>query len=292
MPTTSYYRFDSIETKLADAATGRHSLFSNEEFAAELSERLDELLAGRTVLSLDVFDTFVLRDNSSEMSRFFEVGERMAAIVESEIGAPVSKVDAFVARHLGTKATYRTSRRRKGCREGSLTELHRTASRLLVGDARLTEKFVTAEIENEATRIVPNPFLVAYAKRHRERGGKLALVTDMYMHADQVGLLLQMLGIESGDYDLLISSADTKVSKASVGIFELFEEELDAKSDQFVHVGDSFRGDVAQPINRGWRALHLPISEFDLIERRRDHLKTGKVLADEHKLSVSIAMPR
>ena len=292
MTVSSYYRFDEIEGQLGMAPNGRAKLFSESSFTKDLATRLDTLLDGKRILSLDVFDTLVLRDNSSEITRFFEVGGRMAEIASASSATSVSQIDAFVARQLGTKATYRASRVENGCREGSLTELHQTASRILTGNDGLAEDFVFAELQNESTRIVPNPFLVDYVGRYREAGGKVVLITDMYMHADHVETLLDMLGIASEDYDFLISSADTKVSKSSGGIFPLVEKEMEAQPDQFVHMGDSFRGDVAKPIAAGWQALHLPISEFDILERRHDHLATSAMLSSEHGLEFDIAMPR
>lgn len=291
MPVSAYHRFDNIESQLTDAPKGRHALFEDKAFASELAGQLDLLLEGRRVLSLDIFDTLLLRDNSSEITRFFEVGGKMANIATEAAGANVLQVDAFVARMLGTKSTYRASARQGGCREGSLSELHRTASRLLVGGDALTDAFIEAEIENEVCRTKPNSFLCAYAKRHREKGGKVVLVTDMYMHADQVAALLKAVGIPLSDFDFLISSADTKVSKASGGIFELVEAELDLDATQFVHLGDSFRGDVLKPVERGWKAMHLPISKVDLHQRRLDHLSTSSKLMTEHQLHIDIAMP-
>ena len=291
MTVSAYYRFDEIEGQLAKAPTGRHQLFSNQEFQKQLGERLDALLAGGKILSLDVFDTLVLRDNSSELTRFYEIGGRMAEIASASTGEEVSQLDAFVARHLGTKATYRASKRQQGCREGSLTELHRTASRILVGSDDLTNDFVSAELAYEAERIVPNPFLVPYITKYRDAGGKVALITDMYMHAEQVSSLLEALEIATDSHDFLISSADSKVSKASGGIFTLVEQEFDAQPEQFVHLGDSFRGDVAKPIGNGWTAMHLPVSEFDIVERRRDHLETQQMLSERHNLTIDVAMP-
>lgn len=291
MAETSYYRFDEIENDLTNAAKGRRSMFSNEQFAARLKQRLGEALDGKRVLSLDVFDTLVLRDNSSEITRFFEVGGRMAEVVKAETGRVVSQVDAFVARHLGTKATYRASRTVQGCREGSLTELHSTASRLLAGTSVLAEPFIAAELENETARIEPNPFLVDFVRAYRSAGGKVVLVSDMYMHAEHVSMLLDSLGILQEDYDLLVSSADTKVSKASGGIFPLVEGLMEKKPEDFVHLGDSFRGDVAQPLRRGWRAFHLPLAQSDILERQGDHRATQEMLAERHALDIDIAMP-
>mgnify|MGYP001766888942 CR=1 FL=1 len=288
---TSYFRFDTIEAQMTEAPQGRALLFSDPGFQSLLGQRLDDMLSGGKILSLDVFDTFVLRDNSSELTRFYEIGGLMAKIVKERADKEVSQVDAFTARYLGTKATYRASRTVRGCREGSLEELHRTASRLLVGDTSLAESFIKAELDYEATRLEQNPFLVQYLRDYRAAGGRAVLVSDMYMHATQVGALLSRLGIAPEDYDLLMSSGDTKVSKASGGIFSLVESQMGEGAERFVHVGDSFRGDLAQPVRRGWQALHLPLSDFDIVARRKDHIATFHKIQQAHGLTADIAMP-
>lgn len=285
------HRFDDIESELTEAPSGRSALFNEVGFRSRLKHRLDTMLDGSRILSLDVFDTLILRDNSSELTRFYEIGGIMAAIVRAETESNTRQVDAFVARHLGTKATYRASRLVNGFREGSLTELHVTASRLLTGHPDLAAAFVDAELRYESTRIAPNPFLVDYVADYRANGGKAVLVTDMYMHADQVARLLRLIGLDEDCYDLLISSADTKVSKASGGIFPIVEKEMGVGSDHFVHLGDSFRGDVAQPLQCGWKAMHLPLANADIVARRRDHLATKERLATEHGLAIDVAIP-
>ncbi|MDP2520912.1 HAD family hydrolase [Shimia thalassica] len=291
MVNTSTIRFDEIEEQLSLAPNGRKDLFSDPVFVPLLETRLDRMLKEKKILSLDVFDTLVLRDNSSELTRFFEIGGRMAKIVEAHTGNGVRQVDAFIARWLGTKATYRASRLVHGCREGSLSELHSTASKLLTGSDRLAEAFIEAELAYEVSRISPNPALVSYMERYRKVGGKVVLLTDMYMHAEQVSVLLEKLGVHPTAYDALISSADVKVSKASGKIFSLMEEEMNAGPDDFVHLGDSLRGDVSQPLRHRWQALHLPLSSFDISQRRLDHIKTQTTLTTRYSLSSDIAMP-
>lgn len=289
--TTNSYRFDQIEAQLDAAPHGRGRLFRETDFQSLLKARLDNLLEGERILSLDVFDTLILRDNSSEITRFFEIGREMAAAAQEATGDKIAQVDAFVARYLGTKATYRASKPVRGFREGSLSELHKTASKILVGSNALTDAFVEAEINYESTRIQLNPFLVPYVEEYKAAGGKVVLVTDMYMHANHVKLLLEKLGLTPSVYDHLISSADTKVSKASGGIFSIVEKTMQATAQEFVHLGDSLRGDFQQPLRRGWSAVHLPLSKFDILERRQDHLNTQEVLASKYALSLDIAMP-
>ncbi|WP_300514862.1 hypothetical protein [Aliiroseovarius sp.] len=290
-PVTTLHRFDALEDRLT-GAPNRLALYADAGFAAKLTDRLDRLLnRPDMVLSLDVFDTLLLRDNSAEVSRFVEFGAAMAGIARTA-GFDVDPDTAFLARHRGTRASYRTTLRVKGCREGSLHEIHRVASRLLVGDDSQAAAFITAELAAEQRRLTLNPALASYVAEFKSRGGRVALVSDMYMHRDQILSLLTGAGVEMDQVDLLISSADTKVSKGSGGIFPLVEEALGAVPEQFVHLGDSFRGDVRQPRLRGWAAQFLPLSRADVEARQADHKKTMAELSSRLGFTPEIAMPK
>ena len=284
-------RFDGIETALT-AAADRAALFADPAFAARLQARLDALAEGRAVLSLDVFDTLLLRDRSSELTRFHEIAGRMAGIAGQALGREVRPVDALLARHLGTRATYRAAPTLQGAREGSARELHRTASRLLAGDDRLAGAFLAAELDVEETRVAPNPFLAGYLARFRARGGTAILITDMYLHAEHVADLLARHGIGPASYDGLFSSADTRVSKASGQLFAHVAEALGRAPEAFLHVGDSLTGDFANPIRAGWAAQHLPLAEAELSARREDHVATARLLDDRFGLRLDVEMPR
>lgn len=287
---TDVFSFGALETELTEAPD-RAALFADPQFQARLSARIADVARGRPILSFDVFDTLLLRDRSSELTRFAEIGARMAELAAEATGRPISAADGLVARHLGTKATYRAAPTAQGCREGSLTELHRTASRLLVGDDRLADAFIDAELDYEAARLSPNLALLEELDRARAAGGCAILITDMYMHAHQVARLLERHGMPAERYDLLVSSADTRVSKASGKIFPLVEERMGAGPDAFCHLGDSRRGDFSQAIARGWAALHLPLAKADIDARRADHLATAAALAKGHGLHLDVALP-
>ncbi|WP_421702452.1 HAD family hydrolase [Aliiroseovarius sp.] len=290
-PVTTFHRFDALEDRLTEAPD-RVALYADAGFAAMLTDRLDHLLKRPDmILSLDVFDTLLLRDNSAEVTRFVEFGAAMADVAQGA-GVDVDADTAFLARHRGTRASYRTTRAVNGCREGSLSEIHRVASRLLVGDDRLTADFIAAELAAEQRRLTVNPALAAYVAEFKARGGRVALVSDMYMHRAQILTLLTGAGVDMDQVDLLISSADTKVTKGSGGIFPLVEEALGATPDQFVHLGDSFRGDVRQPRLRGWAAQFLPLSRTDVVARQADHKTTMADLSSRLGFAPKIAMPK
>lgn len=290
---TKVHRFDHIEACLTNC-DDRTMLFQDKEFQMLLEERLDGLFAGEratSVLSLDVFDTLLLRDDSSELTRFFEIGGLMAEIASSATGRRIAQQDAFLARYFGTKATYRCRDRLQGYGEGSLTEIHETASRILTGGSELAGDFIEAELKYEVSRTKPNSFLTGYMARHRAAGGRVILLTDMYMHQQHVATLLEEHGVMSDEYDALISSADELYSKASGRLFQTAEALTDATPRDFLHLGDSLKGDMKQAISKGWSALHLPLSKAGISRRRADHQRTVNRLNEAFSISVDIAMP-
>lgn len=294
-------KFAHLEELVAHASS-RHVLFGTAEFKKLLFDVLDRnFAAGAIVLSLDIFDTLLLRDSSSELTRFIEIGKLMASIIDGQHpeqvnrhvgGIPTKRqLDAFLARHLGTKASYRAGERVDGVGEGSLLEIHKVASHLLAGNADYADAFVETEIDFEATKVTVNTMLLDYVTLHRQRGGRVVLATDMYMHATHVTALLLRLGVSLELFDLIISSADTKHSKASGGIFPIIETRLGLPGSSFMHIGDSFNGDFKRPKQRGWEALHLPIADAEVKDRRADHLASTAMLQREFSLQVDIASP-
>ncbi|MGQ3676226.1 hypothetical protein ACT6QH_12100 [Xanthobacter sp. TB0139] len=297
---SSVYHFADVELAIT-RASARPDLFSDKNFRESLFSLIDSKMpASDGILSLDIFDTLLLRDSSSELTRFVEIGGYMADIVDGHkldfSGAPRAptkrSIDAFLARHLGTKVTYRARDRVRGAAEGSLTEIHSIASRILSGTDKYQDDFIAAELSYEATRLSVNQLLLEYIDLHNKRGGRTILITDMYMHAEHVRSLLRLLNVDLNQFDLIISSADTIVSKNSGGIFCLAEEQAGAARDRYLHIGDNIKGDFQSPIQHGWKAIHLPIPRQEALKRRADHVSTAEMLKAQFFIDTDIALPR
>ncbi|MDQ1194359.1 hypothetical protein [Agrobacterium sp. SORGH_AS 787] len=283
-------QFNDIEVAL-DQTRDRIALFSSSDFRERLYRRLFADPAIK-VWSLDVFDTVLLRDNSSELTRFLEIGAAMSKVAnDTGYTRTFKAVDAFLARHMGTKATYRGSDPRDGCVEGSLGEIHTVASRLLTGNSELTEKFIEAELEYESTRLSLNETLVNAVVDFKGRGGSVILVSDMYMHAVHIKHLLKKKGVDLALFDGVFSSADLKFSKHSGKVFPYLENELATAAAQILHIGDNLQSDFMKALEHGFAALHLPIPSTDASIRRQDHRRTAEMLKRDHGVLLDIAMP-
>lgn len=268
--------------RMLTQAESRKALFEDKTFIDNLKGEIDEQIQVSEILSLDVFDTFLLRDNTSELFRFWEVAKNVSKIIDRE------PIECLMARYLATKASYRLGERVSGCREGSLTEIHSSVSNLLTGDIRYTEEFVQVELECEAKRLTPNTALIEVIEQSPV---PVILLSDMYAHAEQIKDILILIGIDTEMFNDVISSADTQVSKNSGKIFRSVEKRLNKKPSNFLHIGDAFRGDYSQAKLNGWNAIHLPIPMSEINKRKKDHYETIEFLRNQHNFEIEINAP-
>jgi hypothetical protein len=238
-----------------------------------IQEAIDE--TNPRVLSLDVFDTLLLRDGRCEARRFWEMSaaarRRIASDLGSKSGAIPAEIDFLVARADAMAQCYRTRKAVDGCREGRIGDILRSARRSLGLPAAADEILLDTELSCEIANLALNPVLGDVARNFREAGGKVVLVSDMYLGEAEIGAILKGLDPEAAALaDEIFSSADHVVSKRSGRIFGLIEQRLDEPADAFLHVGDALEGDVMAPRRAGWKALHFPIARAEAAKRSAD----------------------
>lgn len=285
--------FDLLSRKIS-LSSDRSILYHDDAFIDELDRRVAGFLESNHVLSLDIFDTFLLRSNESEIRRFTSVSQSVSRFVESEYGRVIAWVDVFLARYKGTLVTYRSRDRFNGQGEGSLTEIYEVAAVMLDlpnTDADI-EALVNVELQVEKEHLRVSNYWLSTVTRHVGSGGVCILISDMYMHVEQLKRLLISLGVELSLFEAIYSSADFLASKASGGIFSCVEADLNLNHDHFFHCGDSFKGDFYKPRKAGWDALHIPIPDAELYLRAKDHRVTVQEIEDNYKFVVGMNEPK
>lgn len=148
---TTMYLGDPIAHRVFEAPS-RSDLFQRPDFIDSVVGELEHAIIddGVKLLSMDVFDTVLLRNNNHEMRRFMEMGARFASAVEEEIGVSLTDIDFFVARIMATKLSYRLSTPVKGCREGTLDEIHEGMLDILGLPRHLGSRTILAELDYES----------------------------------------------------------------------------------------------------------------------------------------------
>lgn len=292
LPQPVIYDFAPVARELLDCAS-RQAHLSGAKGALIRKEIEREIeAADARVLSFDVFDTFLLRNNKPETARYLELSARIASRLAERIPKAPGDIDLLIARLHGMAFSYRTRKAVEGCREGHIDQVIRYALTALNIPRTHESTFRDAELDYETANLTVNPVLAAVASAHRARGGKVILVSDMYLGSKDIGTILSRLsnGVTTW-YDKIYSSADHIVSKRAGKIFGLIEKDLDLSADHFLHIGDAWEGDVVKPREAGWNALHFPIARNETAERERalkvfvDDLKSrGHDLADWARL--------
>ena len=228
---------------------------------------------GKKVLSLDVFDTLLVRNSKPEALRYWEWSQQVATGLGNNGNQKISAEDVLLARIEGLELSYRTRPRRDGCGEGSIHEVHQHISSALDLGPDGLQNLMENELAYEADNLKPNHTLLNCIRTFRGQGGRVILVSDMYLGAAEIKQLVARLVPE--DHELIsaiYSSADHIYSKRSGRLYGTVEDDLNLPGEAFLHMGDSFEGDVSQARASGWAALHLPISAIELAERSK-HLK-------------------
>jgi FMN phosphatase YigB (HAD superfamily) len=251
---------------------GARPALLNGSKGAAIRKEIEEEIEERKprVLSFDVFDTFLLRNNKPETLRYHELSMRLSDRLSGSGGKGPSDIDLLLARLRGMTFSYRTRKAVDGCREGHIEQVVRFCRAALNLPNDSEEIFLATELDYETANLVVNPVLAAIATGFRARGGKVILVSDMYLGAREIDTILTRLsnGV-TGWYDRIFSSADHIVSKRSGKLFRLIERELSVPAKEFLHIGDAWEGDVVRARAAGWGALHFPISVRESVERQR-----------------------
>jgi Predicted hydrolase (HAD superfamily) len=115
--------------------------------------------------------------------------------------------------------------------------------------------------EKQAT--VPRRQMVRALNYARERGKRVILASDMYMHRAQVEALLSKSGVVG--FDKLYLSSETGLRKDDLSLWHHLIEEEGAQKPGFLHVGDNEHSDVQVPLGLGIRFYHVlsPRNLFD-----------------------------
>ena len=231
------------------------------------------------VLSLDVFDTFALRGGEAEATRFLEFSSMVLIDLRSSEFEPlvqnVSAEGLTLARARGMQHTYRFRPHKQGCNEGSIVEVAKYVSSFLGGNDRLTERLLDLEVQFEATKLRRNPLLSPLMHRFKDAGKRVILISDMYLHANQIEKIVKLVdptGFEA--VDKIYSSADTILNKRDGKLFGFVEKDFGLKPDLTVHIGDSSRSDVERAREAGWNAMHFPISRPEIASRQASLVET------------------
>lgn len=224
------------------------------------------------VISVDLFDTLLLRREISELRHFYLIANRLATALES-VGLNKSPESVLIARYISTELSYRLSERIMGCREGNIIDIHSGIHQILRSNHLFdVQKSVNIEVQLEIESLLPNKPLWEQLRKYKEAGSTIFIISDMYIPANLLFSITEHFFSDLGlVVDKLISSADTKYSKGAGIQFDLLLEQQKLDPKEVLHVGDNLISDYRRPLERGIFSIHLPIPNY--MEKRKEEDK-------------------
>lgn len=269
-------------------ARSRHELYADPAFARMLLGHVEQLVQdkGIRLVSFDVFDTVLLRNEKCELRRFYELSRRLAGDIRLNQAGTLSGWDFLVARLMATKLSYRLSAPVKGCREGSLDEIHVGMCGLLGLDREAVKTTVPVELDHESRETVLNPLIPALLKMTRQSGIQVILMSDMYMRAVHIRRILEMVAPGLFEDLKIFSSGDLKISKRAGPLFDYVCDRENVPAQQCLHVGDQVLSDFRMARRRGWSSVYLPLTHSEATALANDE-KRFKLEAAEQGIFIA-----
>jgi|GEM_PF-3099761 len=210
------------------------------------------------VLSLDIFDTLLLRDRTAELERFAGTAKCQASRFPR-----FSPRELYDARALAHRLAYQSVPPVQGCREASAERIFTIMARILGLPADAIPALMEEELDYEAAHLRPDPVIVELAEQARSRGVPVIAVSDMYWGGRDLSSLLERLLPAPRMIQKVYSSSDFGVSKASGMLFDHVLRELGCAPEALLHLGDDFQADFLSPfVRHGIRSVWLPGSSL------------------------------
>lgn len=178
-------------------------------------------LANYDIVSLDVFDTLVLRPFSKPTDLFHMVGEKLGYLDFERIRIEMEQ-KAREYKYAKTNS-----------REVTIEEIWEIIEEE-VGIPK--KKGMEVELETELQYCFANPFMLEVVTELRKYGCKLIIASDMYLKEEHIDRLLECCGY--GRFEKYYVSSELGCSKGDGGIFTRIKEEY-GSDKKYIHVGDN-----------------------------------------------------
>lgn len=217
------------------------------------------------VISVDCFDTLLLRDGLPEVEKFNILSRRLAALpICLHKGCTPSSI--LQSRIHATEIAYRTATLTDGGREARHDDILRLQLTWLRIEQSWRSEFRRVEIELECEMLRPNLALSSLCRTSIEMGMKLVIASDMYLDVESISYLLNMHGL-GGLASRIYVSSERKTTKRGGGLFRCIADNEGKPLSTILHVGDMYQADYIVPSSLGvkacwtprhwtWRAMH------------------------------------
>jgi predicted HAD superfamily hydrolase len=227
-----------------------HDNWKQDPYLKDLAEVISEI----ELLSLDIFDTVLFRLCAHPSEVFLNVGKvgLKKGFINSDFTPKVFKE----LRVLAEKKARVAKQKEFGTSEVTLEDIYQMIPER-IGDPL---SILSLELEIEKKECYVNPNVLSLIKFCKEKGIRIALVSDMYLSSEQIQDLLVSNDFPFQLVDKLLVSNEFGTDKASGQLFDILCKEFpQIKKNKMIHVGDSKRADVDGALNFGIKSIYYGI---------------------------------
>ena len=212
------------------------------------SSPIRQLVERCAVLSLDIFDTALLRrvEEPSDVFRLVEAKYRATNPTASQVDFAGARIAAEARARQRAYSVSRTH-------EVTLAEIYE-ALRLPADWDRTALQ--DAELEVERALLVRNPYIYALYRVAVERGVPVVFLSDMYLPSSFLARALDDAGYDTRALLLVSAESASGSSKATGGLYREAITHLGVRPDEILHIGDNEQSDVASAMRRGLSVWH------------------------------------
>jgi FMN phosphatase YigB (HAD superfamily) len=127
-----------------------------------------------------------------------------------------------------------------------------------VDPATVREAGCRCELEAEIAGTMVRPTGLALLLEARRLGRRHFVLSDTTLTAGLIARLLEAHGLSGLE---VVASSEWQRSKRRGTIFAEVERRLGLDGLRGLHIGDNLKSDFVRPLQAGWRAAHLPLTE-------------------------------
>lgn len=197
------------------------------------------------VFSVDVFDTLLLREYKSEITRFREIAELV-----HQAFPEISSRNFFQARALAHRLAYQLAKPVQGCREAAFDSIYRLIGAILQEhNAIRLAAMQEIELSYEISHLRLNPNIRKLLEIARMRNLRIVAVSDMYLNRDALARIINNF-LPPGMINKIYSSADFGISKISGLLWDELLRREQVSPQALLHLGDNPVADFEMPYIR------------------------------------------
>jgi FMN phosphatase YigB (HAD superfamily) len=217
------------------------------------------------LVSVDLFDTLLLRDHCCERRRFLKMARAAGPALE-RAGWRVPVQALYRSRLDAHRLAYRALEWGRPHGDVPLARIHHLQTTVLGLPPEAAEVLKAVELAFEAASLHPNRRLLRRLAALSARGKRVIAISDMYLPRELLCELLDRVA-PGHPIDAVYCSAELNLTKRSARLFGAVLEREGVSADRVLHLGDDRRADLEMARSAGLQSRWLPRRHMQLLRK-------------------------